>query len=604
MLSTRLVPGVTALCVAPAVADDLAWINPAGGSWHNAANWSPARVPGPADTALFTLPGAYTVTLGNDADAARVRQSGGDVTLQLGVHTLRCTWIEFANAPGTTPVLTLTGGTVGPSASQDFVSIDGTAGAPAGVRLVGASVSAFDVSASNVDISGTGVMHGVSRFENVSLAFSGAGSGFSSTALGASSHGTFSMRLENNAGAFGDVFSCNGHADVVIDGGSMSWISTDGIDRLEVRGGGSAHTDFGGVVGEMIVTGGGSEVGNIDADRAAIADGAAVLMSGYPFTADTLVTGAGSRLRTWGVFGHVSIEKAGRLEEDLGGLDIGGDVRVIGPDAEVVGSELWLYGGLEVENGATLQTGDIHMTDVGRLRVSGGSAVAAGVVDAMGAVLVEGGGSRLSASRIIASALLAAADGGRIAAPTIEIAGGRLAGNGVIEGDVGHAGFSVDPTPDAAALRIDGAYTQRNALCVYEASLGPNGRSDVLDVNAATLRGALHLGFVDFYEPRAGDTFEILRASSIIGRFDPALLKAPPMPPGLGAAVRYTPTAVTVAIVCRADLDGSGTLTLADFLTFQNLYTAGDLAADLDGSGTLTLADFTAFRNAYTSGCP
>src|SRR5690606_23840887 len=113
-------------------------------------------------------------------------------------------------------------------------------------------------------------------------------------------------------------------------------------------------------------------------------------------------------------------------------------------------------------------------TDVGRLRVSGGSAVAAGVVDAMGAVLVEGGGSRLSASRIIALALLAAADGGRIAAPTIEIAGGRLAGNGVIEGDVGHAGFSVDPTPDAAALRIDGAYTQRNALCVYEASLGPN----------------------------------------------------------------------------------------------------------------------------------
>ena len=55
---------------------------------------------------------------------------------------------------------------------------------------------------------------------------------------------------------------------------------------------------------------------------------------------------------------------------------------------------------------------------------------------------------------------------------------------------------------------------------------------------------------------------------------------------------------------CLADLDGDGELTLFDFLLFQNLFDAGDLAADFDGDGELTLFDFLAFQNAFTAGCP
>jgi hypothetical protein len=54
---------------------------------------------------------------------------------------------------------------------------------------------------------------------------------------------------------------------------------------------------------------------------------------------------------------------------------------------------------------------------------------------------------------------------------------------------------------------------------------------------------------------------------------------------------------------CRADIDGDGALTLFDFLAFQNLFDAGDLAADFDGDGSLTLFDFLAFQNAFDAGC-
>src|SRR5690606_13687021 len=46
------------------------------------------------------------------------------------------------------------------------------------------------------------------------------------------------------------------------------------------------------------------------------------------------------------------------------------------------------------------------------------------------------------------------------------------------------------------------------------------------------------------------------------------------------------------AAACAADCDGSGTLTLADFVCYRSLYTAGDLRADCSGDGVLTLADF------------
>ena len=54
---------------------------------------------------------------------------------------------------------------------------------------------------------------------------------------------------------------------------------------------------------------------------------------------------------------------------------------------------------------------------------------------------------------------------------------------------------------------------------------------------------------------------------------------------------------------CRVDLDGDGQLTIFDFLEYQNLFDAGDLAADFDGDGSLTIFDFLAFQNEFDAGC-
>jgi len=63
-------------------------------------------------------------------------------------------------------------------------------------------------------------------------------------------------------------------------------------------------------------------------------------------------------------------------------------------------------------------------------------------------------------------------------------------------------------------------------------------------------------------------------------------------------------TPISLEAACRADIDGDGSLTLFDFLAFQNLFDSGDLAADFDGDGSLTLFDFLAFQNEFDAGCP
>ncbi len=77
-----------------------------------------------------------------------------------------------------------------------------------------------------------------------------------------------------------------------------------------------------------------------------------------------------------------------------------------------------------------------------------------------------------------------------------------------------------------------------------------------------------------------------------------------------GGAWQAGGTGWTVGIVvegetptCRADIDGDGSLTIFDFLAFQNLFDAGDPAADFDGDGSLTLFDFLAFQNEFDGGC-
>jgi hypothetical protein len=54
---------------------------------------------------------------------------------------------------------------------------------------------------------------------------------------------------------------------------------------------------------------------------------------------------------------------------------------------------------------------------------------------------------------------------------------------------------------------------------------------------------------------------------------------------------------------CPADLDGSGTLDLFDFLAFSNLFSATNQDADCNRDCAFDLFDFLCFTNAFNAGC-
>ncbi len=56
--------------------------------------------------------------------------------------------------------------------------------------------------------------------------------------------------------------------------------------------------------------------------------------------------------------------------------------------------------------------------------------------------------------------------------------------------------------------------------------------------------------------------------------------------------------------VCTIDFDDDGTLTIFDFLEFQNLFQDRDPRADVDGDGMFTLFDFLTFQTLFDAGCP
>ncbi|GIW74798.1 MAG: hypothetical protein KatS3mg103_1320 [Phycisphaerales bacterium] len=77
-------------------------------------------------------------------------------------------------------------------------------------------------------------------------------------------------------------------------------------------------------------------------------------------------------------------------------------------------------------------------------------------------------------------------------------------------------------------------------------------------------------------------------------------------PSFLVGSLRFTSGRATLERLedpCRVDLDGDGSLSLFDFLAYQNLFDAGDPLADFDGDGQLTLFDFLMFQNEFDAGC-
>ncbi len=95
------------------------WINPNGGDWNVAANWSAGRVPGVADDAVIDL---FGVTVTHQAGNSPVHSlTLTFTTLYLGAGSIKTSTIT--TGPGAPGTIILVGSIAGPSAQDDIVRV-------------------------------------------------------------------------------------------------------------------------------------------------------------------------------------------------------------------------------------------------------------------------------------------------------------------------------------------------------------------------------------------------------------------------------------------------------------------------------------------------
>ncbi|HYE60978.1 MAG TPA: hypothetical protein VD997_03190 [Phycisphaerales bacterium] len=115
-------------------ADNIRWINTAGGNFEDPANWETGQVPGAADTAVFDLIDPVTIAVNTDAPLPAFLPSRGDVTIN--AHGRTCTWRGVVGPAIVPSVLRINGGTF-TLASGAFLNMHPNAT----LELNGASVS-------------------------------------------------------------------------------------------------------------------------------------------------------------------------------------------------------------------------------------------------------------------------------------------------------------------------------------------------------------------------------------------------------------------------------------------------------------------------------
>jgi hypothetical protein len=120
----------------------------------------------------------------------------------------------------------------------------------------------------------------------------------------------------------------------------------------------------------------------------------------------------------------------------------------------------------------------------------------------------------------------------------------------------------------------------------------------------ATLGGTLVVDPIGGYEPARGQAFPVIQAGGISGVFD-ELVYTGPVGPDEVARLFYTPTGVTFAVVCPADLAlPAGLINFFDLSAFTTLFQAQDPDADFNNDGLFNFFDFSAYLDAFNNGCP
>lgn len=482
-------------------AADVPWITNGGGAYHVGANWFGGAAPTTADRAVFSLPITKTVWLTGPAMSGALLAESGDVTLNLNGATLAFTNPTSAAIIGlssvTHPTLRLREGSLTASTTDVGLNDNSTGHLVLGPGAVWQN--ALD----------TRIAYGK----------------FSS----ASAHVHSGAALNVQRDLFIAVLQNANGAAVVENPGSRIQVTRElnvGMDAtglLHVRDGGRvtakdiylarssrAHADF-------IVEGPESSAAFVFK-----------LSAGSGFRADGRVR-IDNGADVYSFFGVL-----GEIQESKGHARIANGAHWEIENAFYVGFRA--LGTLEIESGATLNS---KFTNLGFYNNSAGHAH------------VRGSGTRWQNLQYInvgvaanTTGSLTVESGGVVASETIVVGpSGALRGDGVIEAHVTNNGI-VEPgmpgeEPGApsgvGALTIRGGYTQTpnagGALRMQIGGFSPGVTHDTLVVEgAATLGGALHVEFIDGFNPQMGVVFPLLSATSITGAFNTIAL--PTFPDG------------------------------------------------------------------------
>jgi hypothetical protein len=576
---------------APAWSDDRYWSNPAGGDFATGANWLGGVAPGPGDTAVFDLGGAYTVRVATDASIGgltvrdRVVVDLGDGrTLSLETGEALREFIVGA-PPERDTLLRIVGGTVavphGSNGVWEIATAPGTAAtleiADRG-RIFLADRWLHTGPSSHLVIDGGYISYpgwpylgavGLSgRVDVLAGSISGDHVAMRSCFAHIAPHGAVYSEGSINADAA---------TTITLDGGILSAYDFASFD-------GPVHGLNGGTVS------GGGYNGGVQAEECLLEGPRSIVWAGDVSGNFTLRTGARLHVQEFGALtGTVVASDPGTLVEVEGTSDA-----VVRLNGGATGRFNVIRGRVDAAGAGTTLSGE-ELSAAGQVTLTDGAMATADVLGVYGSLTFADGATLAATTRIeIYRGVLSGA--GRVTAP-------RFLNGGVLAPAAG---------PEPLLLQGDyaqwwedlGYYVGPGVLAVTITGVDP-AQAGLLEVTGeATLDGQLSVALAPGVVLPPGATFTVLRAATVTGRFDTVSL--PPLPAGREWRVSYGTGEVALRVVatgCRADLDGDGAAGIGDLFAFLRAYSAGEGLADFNADGALNIADLLAFLEAFAAGC-
>ncbi|MCA9298395.1 MAG: hypothetical protein KDA28_04975, partial [Phycisphaerales bacterium] len=271
--------------------------------------------------------------------------------------------------------------------------------------------------------------------------------------------------------------------------------------------------------------------------------------------------------------GHVGLSGAQVTGGTIGGM--GGGMIEIGGNPSII-DDLRIDGDVGVWGGADLAIGPAGVVNDGRLVISSDGTHYNAIVRANESTTITGSGSiELVSPTDIRDSHLYASPGAALFIGQQQ----TVRGTGWLDGDLRMQG-TLAPGFSVGRLDLDGTLTMA-PTSLYDVEMASATSYDrITGDGAVVLEGDMRLTPIDGYAPQWGDTFEVIRATTVTGEFDE--VSAPPLAGNLVYRVLYSSDHVDVVVTCPPDVtEPYGEIDIFDVIRYLELFEAQDPDADL-----------------------